>query len=788
MQGLSGVRVIDFTTGYCGAYCTKLLADGGADVIKVESPEGDPLRRWSATGADLGGADSAIFRFLHTSKRSIVGGLGDTAVQALITDADLVVEDSGATGDFDRASLRAARPHLVVLSITPFGLTGPLADRPATEFTIQAESGSILYRGRPDQPPIQGGGRISDWTAAAYAAPAALGAVWRARRTGVGDDLDFSIAEVNAIAASTFSDLSHHMAGRPPLTTVCRNLETPSIEPARDGWIGFNTNAAHMFQGLLLMIERADLLDDADLASFGGRTRRRAEWEEILHAWTTQHDCAEIMALAAELRVPCTQVYDGKSIFKNEHLRERNVFVDNPDGFKQPRPPYLIGGAAPRPFTAAPKLGEHTGTIEARPRADVVGAPSTNDKSNLPFAGMRILDITSWWAGPSSTHFYALLGAEVWHVESITHIDGMRTTGYMFGRPDWWEWGHMFVGANTNKLGVSVNIDEPAGKKIIDDLIRECDVVAENFVPRVIEKWGLDWDHIHQLNRRAIYLRMPAFGLSGPWRDRPGFAQTMEQLTGMAWITGHLSDQPRIMRGPCDPIAGLHAATALMVALWEREQTGEGVFIESTMVEAALNCAAEQIIEYTAYGNVMERSGNRSPQAAPQGVYACPGFEQWLAVSVETDEQWNGLRRALGNPAWADDPALSTLAGRHSRHDAIDEALDAWAASRDLDEAVALLVAEGVPAARCWDPRVQSRHPQMVARGFYEDLVHPSIGVHPVPTLPFKYSGVDRWTDRASPTLGQDTRDVLMRVLGTTADECDQLEADGVIGTRPKGV
>ena len=160
----------------------------------------------------------------------------------------------------------------------------------------------------------------------------------------------------------------------------------------------------------------------------------------------------------------------------------------------------------------------------------------------------------------------------------------------------------------------------------------------------MIEKWGLGWDHIHELNRRAIYLRMPAFGLSGPWRERPGFAQTMEQMTGMAWITGHLDDQPRIMRGPCDPIAGLHGATALMVALWEREHTGEGVFIESTMVEAALNCAAEQIIEYTAYGNVMMRSGNRSPQAAPQGVYACPGLR-----TVARD--LGGDRRAVARPA-----------------------------------------------------------------------------------------------------------------------------------------
>ena len=364
--GLASIRVVDLSSGYCGAYCTKLLADGGADVIKVESSAGDPLRYWSATGADLAGEDSAIFRFLHTSKRAVVGSIADGAVQAIIAGADVVVEDFGADTDFDRNTFIRANPEVVLLSISAFGLTGPHARRPSTEFTIQAESGATLYRGRPDQPPIQGGGRVSDWTAGAYAATGVLGAVWRAQHGGGGQHLDFSISEVSAIAASTFSDLAHHMGGRPELTTIGRSLETPSIHPARDGWIGFNTNTAQMFQGFLLLIERADLLDDADLATFSGRSRRRTEWESIVCEWTTQHDCAEIMKLAAELRVPCTQVCDGESIFSNEHLAARGVFVDNPAGFKQPRPPYLIDGAPARSFSPAPTLGEHTGRIEAR--------------------------------------------------------------------------------------------------------------------------------------------------------------------------------------------------------------------------------------------------------------------------------------------------------------------------------------------------------------------------------------------------------------------------------------
>jgi crotonobetainyl-CoA:carnitine CoA-transferase CaiB-like acyl-CoA transferase len=262
----------------------------------------------------------------------------------------------------------------------------------------------------------------------------------------------------------------------------------------------------------------------------------------------------------------------------------------------------------------------------------------------------------------------------------------------------------------------------------------------------------------------------------------------MEQLTGMAWLTGHPYDQPRIMRGPCDPIAGLHGAMALLVGLWERKRTGHGSFIEAPMVEAALNCAAEQIVEYTAYGNVMERAGNRSAGAAPQGVYQCPGFEQWLAISVVSDEQWAGLVAALGGPGWATRSELKTYEGRRAEHDLIDRELSKWAAACPIDEAVERLVANGVPAARCWDPRVQSQHPQFVARRFYEELTHPSIGSHPVPGLPFKYRGVDRWTHSPAPLLGEHTRDVLQRVLGRTAAECDELEAQGVIGTRPKGM
>lgn len=784
IEGLSHLRVVDFSTEIAGPYCTKLLADAGADVIKVEPPEGDPMRRTTATGADLNGEDSALFCFLNTSKRSVVGRLGDPHVDDLVAGADIVVEDVGPR-HFDVAALRAKHPHLVVVSITPYGTTGPYADRPATEFIVQAESGSVLYRGRPDREPVQVGGRVSEFQGGAYAAPPAIAAALRARRTGVGEHIDVSLVESMVIATTTFADLSNHLHGRPELTAPIRNPETPSIERAADGYVGFNTNTGQMFQNFLLLIERPDLLDDADLATFSGRLARRDEWEAIMQEYMSKHTVAEIVERAAELRIPVAPVCNGQTILDNEHLVERGVFVRNPAGFVQPRVPYLVEGEPVRPFEPAPKLGEHTSTVEPRPTPTPTEPGS--DPTALPLAGLKVLDLTSWWAGPSSTQFLAAMGAEVIHVESTSHPDGMRLTGYIYGRPEWWEWGHMFAAVNTDKLGLTLDMSHERGRELCRRLIEWADVMVENFAPRVVESWGFDRDGVLAINPRIVYCRMPAFGLSGPWRERVGFAQTMEQLT-MAWITGYADDQPMIPRGPCDPLAGLHSAVAMLTALAERDRTGRGVFIESTMVEAALNVCAQPIIEYSAYGKLMERMGNRSPYCAPQGVYRCPGFDQWIAISIATDEQWQGLRRALGDPQWSADPEYDTFAGRMAKHDLLDERLGEWAAELDdLDAAVEHLVAHGVPAARAWEPRIGSRHPQLIARGFFEELDHPLLGRHPVPGQPYRFSTVERWTHRATATLGQHNHEVLSGILGLSDAEIAQLEADGIIGTRPRG-
>ena len=781
MDVLAELRVIEIATDIAGPYTGKLFVDAGAEVIKVEPAGGDPARRLTAVGADLGARDSAVFQYLNAGKRSLVGSIADPFVRDLCAGADLVIESSG--GSVDIAALRAAAPHLVVLSVSPFGLDGPYAGRVATEFTAQAESGSTLSRGRPTRPPVQVGGRVFEYLAGAYGAAGALAAVQRARRTGVGEHVDLAIAEVSAIAGSTFSDLMHHMQGRPDRVTPARNVETPSIERAKDGYVGFNTNTGQMFQNFLIMIERFDLLDDQELAGLGGRLRR-ADWPEIMSSWMLEHTVDEIVEKASELRIPVAPVYDGESILGNDHLLARGAFVDNPGGFRQPRRPYMIDGETPPAPAPAPALDEARGDVASRP-APTPTHPGA-DPAALPLAGLRVLDCTSWWAGPSSTHLLALLGAEVVHVESTSHPDGMRMTGFMFGREKWWEWGHMFAAANTDKLDVTIDNGKPQGREVTKKLIAWADVMVENFATRVMEQWGFDRDAVLALNPNIVYNRMPAFGLAGPWRERVGFAQTMEQMT-MASITGHADDPPLIPRGPCDPNAGMHSAFAMLVALAKRARDGRGVFVESTMIEAAMNICPQPVLEFTAYGEVMHRMGNRSPYAAPQGVYAGAGFDEWLALSVETDAQWAALVEALGAPGWATDAALATHAARVAQHDALDAHLSAWMADRDVAATADALCAAGVPAARCHDARVQSTHPQMVHRGFYDTVTHPEIGPHPVPTTPFRYRSVARWAHRPTPLLGEHNDDVLTRCAGLSAGEVAELEAAGIIGRAPRG-
>jgi crotonobetainyl-CoA:carnitine CoA-transferase CaiB-like acyl-CoA transferase len=749
-QALDELGVVELGDSIAAAYAGKLLADAGADVVKVEAPGGDDLRRFGA-----------LFGYLNAGKGSAVL---DQASPASVADVDRRLSTSAvviASRDHahrlgvDLTALRKRRPDLTVVTISPFGSDGPWCDHPATEFTLQAWAGSMHQRGLPGREPLAAGGRTGEWTTGAFAALAALAGWWRSQHRGAGAAVDVSMLETLVITHTVYQPLAESMGQ--PRHELGRNVEIPSIEPAKDGWVGFCTVQARVWRDFCALVQHQEWADDPSLARWAGRARRVHELRGAIAEWLRDKTVDEVVELAALMRIAVTPLGDGARIPHFDHFVERGVFVANPEGFLQPRPPYRVHGTAtytPRP---APGLGESVGTPPA-PRT--TGRVEASKGSELPLSGIRIADFTQAWAGSFCAQTLGALGADILKVESTTRPDTARMGGVKPTTEDqWWEWAPIFHGTNTNKRCITIDVNTPAGLVLAKRLIASADVVLENFSPRVMEQFGLDWPVVHALNPAAIMVRMPAFGLDGPWRDRIGFAQTMEQVSGMAWVTGYEGGEPMIPRSLCDPLSGLHAAVGLFVALAERARTGVGRLVESTMVEAALNIAAEQVVEYSATGALLTRHGNRDLRAAPRGAYRCAGDDQWVALAVEHDAHWTALCTALGATDWASDPELADATGRRYHEDRIDAELSAWCASRDAGSVVDALWAAGVPVARVTPPWDVHRNPQLQARQFFETLAHPLIGTHArYPGWPFRpFDAPAPWHRRPAPCSASTT-------------------------------
>jgi crotonobetainyl-CoA:carnitine CoA-transferase CaiB-like acyl-CoA transferase len=788
---LDGFVVVDLSTGIAGAYCTKLLADGGADVIKVEPPEGDPLRRWSASGAKITpGEDGALFSFLACSKHSVVADPESDVefVNALLADADAVVWSRGSTvaehPAFTPTEIHRAHPHLTVTAITPFGLEGPWKDRPATEFTLQAWSGGIvgLGRGSADRAPVYVGGQVGEYLAGAYASAATMAS----RMRGAAELIDLSMLEAQILGLTYYPVTYYEMLGRP--WRDARRLTVPGIARAKDGLVDIGCGTAQQWFDLCAMTGHQDWIDEESPLSI---TEQANEKSVELYAWVESQTVDEVRDLATAFRIPNAPVANGANIESLDHFQARGSFISNPrDRFTQPGPPYRMQPAQLRPPQPAPRLGEHTEQYRSRARSH--GRESDVSTAANAISGLRVLDMTTFWAGPSCTHMLAMLGAEVIHIESTRRPDGTRLiAGIPITEDQWWEKSPIFSGLNTNKKCLTLNLQSAAGRELLTRLMATCDVIVENFTPRVLDQIGLDFAAVQAVRPDAIMVRMPGFGLDGPWRDNPAFAYVIEAASGISWLTGYPDRNPYEPYSVGDPNAGVHALNALLLALEHRRSTGEGVLIEAAMVDAALNIAAEQVVEYSAYGALLQRAGNRGPAAAPQNLYRTNEIDEfgrrdcWVAVAVATDEQWAGLRDALDRPKWATDSALATADGRGQHHDLIDEHLDAWCAERTGDEIVGALWEGDVPAAKVMQPHRQSELPQLAARGFFEVVDHPVNATTKHSTLPFTSSrGPDRIHVQPAPLLGQHNHEVLSE-LGLSDKDIEELESQGVIGTAP---
>ncbi len=527
-----------------------------------------------------------------------------------------------------------------------------------------------------------------------------------------------------------------------------RRYVVPGIVPCADGHVGINCLTGQHWLDLCALLglsqweeRQREVVEDTAYADFLADAR----------PWLDARGAEEIVAICQALRIPAAPIGDGVNLPALSQFAERGFYAPLPGtDVVAPVAPYRLSAtpAQPGPPPAAGVMPPSAGSPTA--------------PAGLPFAGVKVVDLSIFWSAPYLSMYLGSLGADVVKVESVQRPDGFRySASFPELGADWYERSLVWQATNLSKKDITLDLTRPAGQDLLWRLLDEADVLIENFSPRVVESFGLSEEAVRERHPGLIYLRMPGFGLVGPWRDHVGWAMVYEQACGLAQVTGFAGGPPLNPGGFADPVVGMHAAVALQAALAHRDRTGEGQLVEVAQVEVMAAVTAEQVIQAAATGTAPGRTGNQSDEAVLEGVYEAG--DGWVAVSVRDAEDQTSLDRVLG---LTDE---ETLAG--------------WILERPAAEAADAVLAAGVPASVVLTVPGMLTEPQLVSRGYYQPLTHPLVGEVPYPGWPMSFSaGVPDHHRWVAPTLGQDNDEVLGGRLGLSVDELAGLRDQKVIG------
>jgi crotonobetainyl-CoA:carnitine CoA-transferase CaiB-like acyl-CoA transferase len=767
---LSRYRVVETGTLPAAAYAARLFADFGAEVIKVEPPGGDPGRTFPPLVAiGDGQQESGWFAYLNYGKKSVAAK--GTRLDELLAGADVLIDSAGID--------HGAHPHLAVAEMSWFGKSGPYAGFKTTDALCRALAGFVQPIGPQDGPPLT----LPDYQSAIMGGLSAFIPLMAALHARQGRTFELSVHEAT-IALAEYQAIEAWSTATPQKRWGF-NRFTPTypmgIYRCKTGWIGITIVTPAQWRGFCELLGMPDLARDPRAVMGPERLTRADELEARFVPRFLDRTAEEWFAAALELRLPFAIVPDMSDVLAWPVFRQRRAIVPITVGgrtVEAPGSPLHLTETPPRFGGTVPGLGEHTGTVMLRATPPAVAAKTGRG----PLDGMRIVDLSMGWAGPICTRNLADLGADVIKIEAC-------------GYPDWWRGVDNRAGAveqrlyekaprfnimNRNKRAITLDLTLPEGVRLVTALVKDADAVIENYSAGVLRKLGLDYPHLRKVNPSLVMASMAAFGATGPWRETRAYGSTLEQGSGLPSVAGRPDDPPMMNHlAYGDAVGGLNAASALLVALMHRRQSGQGQHIDLSQVQCMLPFTAAWAIEQSANGRVTPRAGNRHPLFVPHGVFVSAGADKWVMIAATDDAMWAALAPVIG----LDDPALASVTARRAHEDRIEAAISAWTRARSPDEAMSTLQHAGVAAAAVRAPIDLIGDPHLAARGFWQWVDRTHVGRHPQPSAPYREGDAPVPVKWPAATLGQYNEEVLTDVLGLSKEEIDRLARDGVIGT-----
>lgn len=812
-------RVLDLTVGR-GWMCGRVLADLGAEVVKVEPPGGDPGRRAGlfADPSSPAPEDNLHWWFENRGKTSVVLDLDHPAdrerLLALAAGADALVE-SYAPGWLEARGLgadvlHARNPHLVVTSITPFGRTGPHAGWSATDLTVAATTGEMWLTGDDDRAPVRLSSPQLFLHAGVEAAVHTLVALWHAQHTGVGQHVDVS-AQLAGMKCLMNAQAYHVLEGRELFRVGAYNNAGKAkfriIDPCLDGHTAVLV-AAGAIGGPMMRF----LIDWAERDGVAHPLAVGRDWSTLnfanepiefydavsrtLEGLFERHTKAELYQAALDQLLLVAPVHTVEDLRRDMQLAAREYFVDVDQGERGTvawAGPWAKLSATPLSVTTrAPHTGEHTADVLAGAPRRPAAASATPVERTRPFEGLRVLDLSWVGVGPMTAGYLGSYGADVIKIESTKRPDVLRLTNPLRDGKPGINNSHFYGDFNAGKRSVGIDLNDERGRAVAWQLVEWADVVVESFTPKALAGWGMDYARIVERNPSVVMLSTCMQGQTGPRRTYRGFGNLMGALAGFYELCGWPDRGPAMIYGAyTDFVSQRFTTSALIAALDHRRRTGEGQHIDLAQLEASVQFLGAELLAHELDGRVATRNGNRDRDLVPNGVFPCvveparaarypnggPGAEAWVAISCADDDQWAVLADTIGvtgRPGWA------TAAGRRADEDEIEALITAWTSTRRVGEIVASLQPRVACAPVLGIPELHT-DPQIDHRGYWVPHVHPVYGEVPYSGLQANLSVTQGRITGPAPCLGQHTWEVLDEVLGMDGDEIAMLLADDVL-------